>query len=197
MQKATEAALARLLQCSRQAIHKHVQSGLLAKDADGLIDVAAAKAALAAALHPDAKLTRNVQAALAPPPPQPPSSPQAATVSAAADVTATSYHVARTLREAAEAGIAKLKLGELSGALLRRETTERAVFDAFRALRDQVFACPPRLAPRLADITEVRQLEALIADELRRAFEHWEERMRERLASPPPAPAEAEAEAAP
>ncbi len=104
-----------------------------------------------------------------------PAEPQAGAVN--------SFHMAKTQRETAEARMAELKLGELTGQLVRRDTVERAVYDAFRSLRDHAFAAPQRAAPRVVGMQDVRTIERAMADELRRAFDGWEARMGERLGS--------------
>lgn len=200
MPKATEAQLARTFGVARQTIHNYVKSGVLAKDAEGLIDIDRAKLVLQNALaRTDSKILLALQkessAAAAPPP-----APSTAS-STDGDAPITSYHVAKTLRETAEAGIAKLKLAELAGDLIRKEPARRAVFDGFRMLRDQAFAAPQRAAVRLIGESDARRIESIIAEELRRAFERWDAEILDRLAKPrqlPPAErASDDAEAAP
>lgn len=93
----------------------------------------------------------------------------------------TGYHDFRTRRESAEAERAEMEVAKMAGRLVDRETTERAIFDAFRALRDSVFSTPARCAPKLLGMNEIRDIEHVIAEELRKAFEGWEARMLERL----------------
>ena len=93
----------------------------------------------------------------------------------------TGYHDFRTRRESAEAERAEMEVAKMAGRLVDREITERAIFDAFRALRDSVFSTPARCAPKLLGMNEIRDIEHVITDELRKAFEGWEARMLERL----------------
>lgn len=93
----------------------------------------------------------------------------------------TGYHDFRTRRESAEAERAEMEVAKMAGRLVDHKTTERAIFDAFRALRDSVFSTPARCAPKLLGMNEIRDIEHVITDELRKAFEGWEARMLERL----------------
>ena len=67
------------------------------------------------------------------------------------------------------------------GKLVDRDLVERAVFDAFRSLRDAALAVSQRAAPRCIGLADARDIEHVIADELRKAFEGWEEAMQGRL----------------
>lgn len=58
----TQAQLARELEVSRQAIHKHVVAGTLSVGEDGLIDFDAAQAAMRT-LHPGAKTVQALPGA--------------------------------------------------------------------------------------------------------------------------------------
>lgn len=93
----------------------------------------------------------------------------------------TGYHDFRTRRESAEAERAEMEVAKMAGRLVERESTERSIFDTFRALRDSVFSAPARCAPKLLGMAEIRDIEHVITEELRKAFEGWEARMLERL----------------
>lgn len=67
------------------------------------------------------------------------------------------------------------------GKLVDRELVERAVFDSFRTLRDAALAVSQRAAPRCIGLADARDIEHVIADEIRKAFEGWEEGMQKRL----------------
>ena len=62
----------------------------------------------------------------------------------------TSYHVAKTLREAAEARIAQLKLAELKGQLVRADDVRAVTAKRMSALRESLLQIPARLAAVLA-----------------------------------------------
>lgn len=93
----------------------------------------------------------------------------------------TGYHDFRTRRESAEAERAEMEVAKMAGRLVDYGTTERAVFDSFRALRDAVFSAPARCGPKLLGMNDIRDIEHVISEELRKAFEGWEARMLERL----------------
>jgi hypothetical protein len=92
-----------------------------------------------------------------------------------------SYNDFRTRREAADAERSEIELAKMRGRLVDRETVERAIFDAFRALRDAAFSAPQRAAPRVIGMADSRDIEIAFAAELRKAFEGWEVRMLQRL----------------
>lgn len=93
-----------------------------------------------------------------------------------------SYAENRRRREAAEAERAELETARAAGRLVDKERLERAVFEAFRTLRDSTFAACKSQARRVLGLTEVRDIEIALEDELREAFGGWEERMRRRIA---------------
>lgn len=160
----TESGLARELDVSRQAVHQLVKRGILSKDANGLIDVEMARVALAARVHPSSKTAAAVaQKNDAATPQQPPTE-------------ITSYHVAKTLREATEAQIARVKLGEMQKRFIQREPAMKQVFTAFRSLRDTIMAVSTRASVRTAAMTDAREIRATIDEELREAFATFERR---------------------
>lgn len=91
------------------------------------------------------------------------------------------YQDYRTRRERADAEKAEMETGKMAGRLIERDSTERAIFDAFRQLRDAVMASAQRSAPKIIGLSDVREIERLLNEEQRKAFQGWEERMLERL----------------
>lgn len=79
---------------------------------------------------------------------------------------------------------------QAEGLLVERKKVDRAVFDAFRALRDAAMAVPQRAAPRCIGLTDPRDIERVIDEEQRRAFAGWEEAMQRRLPHPDGYPTE-------
>jgi hypothetical protein len=106
--------------------------------------------------------------AAAPAPPPPPSDD--------------SYQSARARRERAEAEEAELRVARAAGRQIDRERAEAGAFEAFRELRDAVFAAGKSAARRTVGMNEVREVELVIEDEIRAAFEGWDARMAARLA---------------
>lgn len=87
----------------------------------------------------------------------------------------------RARREKAEADRAEvLALRENEQALLR-EPAERAVFEAFRGLRDAAFQAMRDAAPKVRDLNEVREIQLALEDELRQAFINFDAAVRKRL----------------
>lgn len=159
--RATQAELARQLGVSRQAINDLVKRRVLDVGQDGRIDVEMARVALANRVRPSSKtaaaLTSPTAPAIAvPAPPAAPSAPD----------TVTSYHVAKTLREAAEAKIAQLKLSEMQGQLVRAETVRAETARLAAALRESILQLPARLTPVLAAESDPAKLHDLLEREL-------------------------------
>ena len=171
--KLTESGLARELGVSRQAVHDLVKRGILSKDKDGLIDVEMAKVALMNRVRPSGKTAATLTAADAVPPANPDAPP-----SPSDGTEITSYHVAKTLREAAEAQIARLKLAEMQGKFLIKADFERHLFTAGRMLRDTLTNCSRRVGAEVAGTTDPNECEAIIDREHRAALASFAQSLR-------------------
>lgn len=166
------AELARRLGVSRQAVSDLVRRGILTPDANGRIDEAAARAAILASVHPTSKTVQAAQASapapIAPvaaaPAPAPAAAPQP-------EAAATNYHVAKTMREAAEAHIARLKLAEMRGELIRTDAVRAVMSNIFATTREAVLQMPARLAPLLAAESDPAAVQNLLHAELHAALE--------------------------
>lgn len=166
--KLTESGLARLLGVSRQAVHELVKRGIISKDAAGLIDVAQAQAALANSVHPSSKTAAALQSTA------PPSTSPAATTPPenGQNVEVTSYHVAKTLREAAEAQMARLKLAEMQGDVIRIAAVQTQLATVFATVRDALLQIPARMAPVLAAETDPVAVHNVLHAEIHQALQH-------------------------
>lgn len=162
----TESGMARELGVSRQAVHELVKRGILSKDANGLIDVEMAKVALLNRVHPSSK-TAAALSQQQEPPVAPPTNPE---TKEPADTEITSYHVAKTLREAAEAQIARLKLAEMQGDVIQASAVRSTWAARIASTRDALLQIPSRLAPVLAAETNLATVTQLMEDELRQAL---------------------------
>lgn len=168
--RVTEAELARELGVSRQAVNKHVKAGNIEKGQDGKIDFDLACMALADRVRPSGKTVEAITTpAPAPAPlilaPQP---AQATTEPADTDPeAATSYHVARTLRETEMAKLAKLDRLEKENKLTDAADAARAVWTAFRTLRDTVMPLGRRVASKAAHMTDPREIQLMVDAEVR------------------------------
>ena len=160
-QKLTESAFARQRGVSRQAIHDLVKRGILEKDANGLIDVEKAEKALQNSVHPSSKTAATLQQKQTP----------KTDDSNSEGVEITSYHVAKTLRESEEAKMARIKRMQLEESLGLVADMEREAYTEARIVRDTLLgALPAKLAPVLAPITDVFELEQKLREGLRAAL---------------------------
>lgn len=161
--RASQAELARLLGVSRQAINDLVKRGVLEVGRDGKIDVALARHALESRVRPSSKTGQALaSAAMAAPPtaaqvlsgavpaPAPPQALEASIDTSTDAPSVTSYHVAKTLRELAEARLAQLKLAEQRGELVRVADVKSAYGKRVTALREALLQIPLRIAPVVA-----------------------------------------------
>jgi hypothetical protein len=148
-------------------VHELVKRGILSKDKDGLIDVEMAKIALLNRVRPSGKTTTSLTEAAA---------TEAATPTTPAEpdenAEITSYHIAKTLREAAEAQIARLKLAEMRGELIRVDAVKTALAHAYSATRDALLQIPARLAPLLAADAEPASVQNSLYSEIHQALQH-------------------------
>lgn len=159
--KVRQAELARILGISRQSVGELVQRGVIQIDKDQLIDVEQAKAALLNRVNPGAKSVASIAPSIKNTPPAP--------VPENDDQAITSYHVAKTLREAAEAQMARIKLAEMQGKYLLKTEVKSVAFEVARALRDGLTNCARRIAADVAGIATAEECEAVI-DKEHRAF---------------------------
>lgn len=165
-ERLSQSGLARRLGTSRQAVHDLVRRGIIAVDDEGLIDVAEATEAMAKTLRADAKSVAAIMASepeptqAEPPAIEPPAGPEFDPTAA------TSYHVARTLREAAEAQIAQLKLRVMAGALLDSERVKTAATTLAAMTRNAFEKIPDKLADRLAAEADATACHAMLVAEI-------------------------------
>lgn len=168
------AELARRLGVSRQAVSDLVRRGILTPDANGRIDEAAARAAILSSVHPTSKTVQAAQASAPAPIAPVAAAPALAPAPAAApqpEAAATNYHVAKTMREAAEAHIARLKLAEMRGELIRTDAVRAVMSNIFATTREAVLQMPARLAPLLAAESDPAAVQNLLHAELHAALE--------------------------
>lgn len=166
--KVRQAQLARDLGVSRQSINELVKRGVIVADGAGLIDVGLARIALADRLHPSAKTAAAISAAPPPVAVPPPAAAESADDTSAEHVT--SYHVAKTLREIAEARLAELKLAEQRGELVRVAEVESSLAAKVAALREGFLQMPARLAPIMAAETDQARCHDILQAELRQVL---------------------------
>ncbi len=159
-QRLKQAALARTLGVSRQAIGELIKRQIIPIAPDGLVDVEMARMAIASRVRPSGKTAAASGTATTPPTQTTPAAlPTADAVM--------SYHVAKTLREAAEAKIAQLKLAEIQGHLVRADDVRASLARRFAVYREGLLQIPGRLSAQLAAETDQAKVHALIDQELR------------------------------
>lgn len=153
------AVLARELGVARQSVHELVKRGILHVDADGRIDVELARVAILQRVRPSGKTAAAAAGSTA--------AAAAAVASPADGGPITSYHVARTLREATEARIAQMELAKMRGELVSAADVSRVTFNAMRMLRDRLTSIADRVAAVVASESDVGRCHAVIAAEVR------------------------------
>ena len=179
------ADLARELGVTRQGIHDLIRRDIISTDADGFLDADLAKIAILNRVRPSGKAAQGVLAGASSPAPSIPVTatlPQPAQPGAQAgakpadgDVTATSFHVARTLRESEEAKISRMKRQQLEGTLIERDPAIQATVTAFRQLRDMLMPIGRRLSAKVITMTP-REAQLAYESELRASLHSWSER---------------------
>ena len=113
-------------------------------------------------------------------PPEAPTRPDSPPAGPESPPAAPGYQDHRTLRELADAERAELETARMAGRLVEKDLVERTVFESFRELRDAVFAACKSQARRVQGLTEIREIELALEDELRDAVGGWEQRMHRR-----------------
>lgn len=88
-----------------------------------------------------------------------------------------SYADYRARTEKATAERAERENMREAGRLADTAQIKRGIYDSYRALRDAAMAVAQRSAPRCIGLGDARDIERVISDELRKAFEGWEQRM--------------------
>ena len=78
------------------------------------------------------------------------------------------YAKARALREACAAKLARLRLDEETGTLVRRDDVRVAAFNSARKARDQLIAIPERLGAVLAATESTDDVVRILEDEIER-----------------------------
>lgn len=159
----SQAGLSRTLGVSRQAIHDLIKRQIIPIGTDGLIDVELARVAIANRVRPSGKTAGSAQA-----PAQTPPAPAAAIPQPDTQI---SYHVAKTLREAAEAKIAQLKLAEMRGDLVRASAMRAAVAKRAAGLREALLQLPARVVPMIVANPDAAAVDKLLRAEIVRALE--------------------------
>lgn len=152
-----------MLGVSRQSVHDLVLRKIIERGTDGRIDVDLAKHAIASRVRPSGKTAAAVQT----PPPAHAAAPEDGSA-------ITSYHVAKTLREATEAKIAQLKLAEMRGDLVRADDVRHELQKKAAGLREAFLQLPSRVIPLLAAEHTPAAMDAILRAEIVLALQQIE-----------------------
>lgn len=189
--RVNQSTLARTLGVSRQAVHDLVQRGILTPDDAKTFDVDEARAIITERVRPSGKAAFAAASALATAGAAAGSETPGAAGSAAdpgaqqhSDQAAQrSYFAAKTMREAAEATMAQLKLAEMQRQLIQAEPAISAVYTAFRPLRDQCMLLGRKLAPTVSSMSDRREVQLAIERAMAEIFDTYVHRTLPQLAA--------------
>lgn len=92
------------------------------------------------------------------------------------------YSSSRARRERAEAAMAELELAKISGKVLDREGGLRAVYTKFRELRDSCMVLGRKLSPKLAAMSDEREIRIAVDRAVSEVFETFARRSLQSLA---------------
>lgn len=92
------------------------------------------------------------------------------------------YSSSRARRERAEAAMAELELAKISGKVLDREGGLRAVYTKFRELRDSCMVLGRKLSPKLAAMSDEREIRIAVDRAVAEVFETFARRSLQSLA---------------
>jgi len=165
--RVTGAELARELGVRSQGIYKLIKRGVIERGADGLIDLELAKVAIASRVRASGKTAAAVVSGAAAAQPAAAPAPHPSTAI---------YQTARAEREVEEQLLTRMKRMEKQNLLIDRASTLTAIYTAFRRLRDDAMPLGRRVAARAATLTDPRDVQQLIDDELRLIFTNFAER---------------------
>ncbi|SFE88573.1 hypothetical protein [Paracidovorax wautersii] len=176
-ERLTQAELGRQLGVTRQAIHKLLEAGKITADGDGLIDLEAARVAIANNVHPGSKTAQAVTAGSADDD-LPVTIPEAAEQFAGGgkgrgkgEGMPANFLIARTMREMEEARIARLKREEMEGLLIRVTAVEAVWAASLAQAREKLLQIAARLSPMLAAETDPLKVDNMLQDELNQALQ--------------------------
>lgn len=172
-ERVTQAELARRLGVSRQAINALQNQGRIPRSPDGRIDEDEARRAIAMSVHPASKTASAVHGTLMNPASPPIGAEAVASVSKDPEM---SYHVAKTLREVAEAQIAALKLRSMKDELGPRAELDRQLRAAIVRAREYLRREAPRLSMLMEGESRDQRTARLVEtfDEFLRRLASWQ-----------------------
>ena len=175
--RVSQAEYARMRGVSKQAVGKAVASGRI-RLVDGMIDVDEAnrewRRNTDQGLQRDPEAIRNGKAEAAESRAAAPTRRRAPAEDVGDDdagAPGTLFQTHRAIREAWNAKLARLKVEELSGQLVRRDEVREELFRVGRKIRDMLAGIPDRCAPVVAGIDNADDCRRVIDDEIKRALD--------------------------
>ncbi len=165
--KATQAELARKYGVSRQSINELVTRGVLVMDEKKLIDVELAEIAIRERLHPSSKTAEAINTT----PAQMPTPSETANPIDLDSDGATSYHIAKTLRETEEAKMAKMKRQEMERELIRVDAVRKVIAQTLATIRESLGQIPARLHTVLAAENNPNTVHRILTTEVDQCLE--------------------------
>jgi hypothetical protein len=176
----TPTAYARHRGCDEKAVRKAIAANRISL-INGLVDPAVADIQWAQNTRARAKAAPKAAAAAEAPQALPAATEAPAQAEKPAGQAELGYQDHRARRELADAERAEMETARMAGRLVDRERAERGAFEAFRALRDAAFSSIKTQARRVVGLTEIREIELVLEDELREVYTGWEAAMAQRL----------------
>ncbi len=85
----------------------------------------------------------------------------------------TLYKNARALRLKAEALQATAEHEKFIGSLIEKKIVEKFVFESSRQFRDGLMTCSRRIAPEIASMEDIKEIEAVLSREFRTLLENF------------------------
>lgn len=156
-EKLSLSALARALGVAKRSVQYYEQKNVITKGEDGLFDLDECRANIAKKIHQGYNMRHKKQV----------------TVTEDDQKGSLDFNKARTLREVYEAKMAALKFQEMEKSVVDRAMIEKLLFERARQCRDILMACSRRVAPEIAAITDIKQVEQILEREHRNALEQF------------------------
>lgn len=157
----TKAGLAKALGIKRQTINTWIQRGDLVFDKSDKMSIDEFNKQFGDELHPKSKIRDEKY------------TPIFSAATKDEEEVALDYHAARTIREIAEAKTAEFKLNILKNDYVEKSQVEKILFERARQFRDILMNCSRRVAPEVAPMTDIKQIEQLLEREFRAVLDQF------------------------
>ena len=156
--------LAEALGITKQTINTWIKRGNLVFDDTGKMSIDEFNRQLGDKLHPSSKIINEKYI---------PIFADAVESASNNDDAMLDYHAARTIREIAEARSAEFKLNVMKNDYVEKSQVEKIIFERSRQFRDILMNCSRRVAPEVAPMTDIKQIEQLLEREFRAVLDQF------------------------